>query len=129
MAMGQIKLFFSRHGDLKSQNPSNSAVKKSRESELRRRRRKQKKNTKASQDTVAGDDSDTAAEDVNGTANDSSIENSDPQKVLLRFLFFNFDVMLRDSKDNLHQTSKKEERRSVHGCWHQYNIQMRDEMN
>ncbi|CAI9787918.1 unnamed protein product [Fraxinus pennsylvanica] len=68
------------NGDLNSKNPSNTAAKKSRENERRRRRRKQKKNNKASQASAAGDDSDTAAED--GIANDSSKENSDPQKPL-----------------------------------------------
>ncbi|CAA0817897.1 proline-rich spliceosome-associated (PSP) family protein [Striga hermonthica] len=66
------------NGDLKSQNPS-GAAKKSRESERRRRRRKQKKN-KHSGD--GGDDIDAAAEDANGTAEDSSKENSNPQKAL-----------------------------------------------
>lgn len=66
------------NGDLKSQNP-NAAAKKSRETERRRRRRKQKKNK---QSVANGDDSDTAAEDADGVAHDSSKENSDPQKVL-----------------------------------------------
>ncbi|XP_011096258.1 splicing factor 3B subunit 2 [Sesamum indicum] len=64
------------NGDLKSQNP-NGAAKKSRETERRRRRRKQKKNK---QNAAAGDESDTAAEDANGTADDVSKENFDPQK-------------------------------------------------
>lgn len=66
------------NGDLKSQNP-NAAAKKSRETERRRRRRKQKKNKHSA---TNGDDSDTAAEDADGVAHDSSKENSDPQKVL-----------------------------------------------
>ncbi|XP_022845320.1 splicing factor 3B subunit 2-like [Olea europaea var. sylvestris] len=79
------------NGDLNSKNPSNTAAKKSRENERRRRRRKQKKNNKALQASAAGDDSDTAAED--GIADDSSKENSDPQKVLLQFLDVNFRVV------------------------------------
>lgn len=66
------------NGDLKSQNPSGGA-KKLRETERRRRRRKQKKNKK---NAAAGDDSDTATEDANGVADESSKENSDPQKVV-----------------------------------------------
>ncbi|KAK4439914.1 Splicing factor 3B subunit [Sesamum alatum] len=66
------------NGDLKSQNP-NGAAKKSRETERRRRRRKQKKNK---QNAAAGDESDTAAEDGNGTSDDVSKENFDPQKAL-----------------------------------------------
>lgn len=69
------------NGDLKSQNP-NAAAKKSRETERRRRRRKQKKNK---QSAANGNDSDTGAEDTDGAANDSSKENSDPQKVLKCF--------------------------------------------
>lgn len=66
------------NGELKSQNP-NGGAKKLRETERRRRRRKQKKNK---QNVGAGDDSDTPAEDANGVSNDSSKENSDPQKVI-----------------------------------------------
>lgn len=77
------------NGDLKSlQNPN---AKKNRDSERRRRRRKQKKNKK---NAAAGDDSDTAADDADGTAGDSSKENSDPHKVFwtwmlsIFYLFF-----------------------------------------
>lgn len=64
-------------GDLKSQNP-NAASKKSRETN-RRRRRKAKK---GKQNVADGDENGTPAEDTNGTVDDSSKENSDPQKVV-----------------------------------------------
>lgn len=67
-------------GDLRPQNP-NAASKKSKESERRRRRRKQKKN-KAASKVANGEDSDNAAQDGNGGAEDGFKENSDPQKVL-----------------------------------------------
>uniref|UniRef100_A0A3Q7FR37 PSP proline-rich domain-containing protein n=1 Tax=Solanum lycopersicum TaxID=4081 RepID=A0A3Q7FR37_SOLLC len=69
-------------GDLRPQNP-NAASKKSKESDRRRRRRKQKKN-KAASKVANGEDSDNAAQDANGGAEDSSKENSDPQKSLVQ---------------------------------------------
>ncbi|KAL6546642.1 hypothetical protein OROMI_022363 [Orobanche minor] len=80
VANGFAEAAFLANGDLNSQNPS-GAVKKSREFERHRRRRKQKRNK---QNAAAGNDSDTAAEDANGTVDGSSKENSDPQKVKLR---------------------------------------------
>ncbi|KAL6546638.1 hypothetical protein OROMI_022359 [Orobanche minor] len=73
-----VEAAFLPNGDLNSQNPS-GAVKKSRESEHRRRRRKQKKNK---QNAAAGNDSNTAAEDADGTVDGSCKEYSDPQKAL-----------------------------------------------
>ncbi|KAL2473318.1 proline-rich spliceosome-associated (PSP) family protein [Forsythia ovata] len=70
-----------QNGDLKSRNHSN-AVKKSRESERRRRRRKQKKKKASLANIASGDDSDTAAENSNGTVDDSSKKDSDPQRAL-----------------------------------------------
>ncbi|KAL6573958.1 hypothetical protein OROHE_001500 [Orobanche hederae] len=78
VANGFAEAAFLPNGDLNSQNPS-GAVKKSRESERRRRRRKQKKNK---QNAAAGNDSNTAAEDADGTVDGSCKENSDPQKAL-----------------------------------------------
>lgn len=86
MANGAIDSVSYQKDDLKSQHLGN-ATKKSRDIDRRRRRRKQKKN-KASKN---GDDSDTAAEDVKRTVDDSFKENFDPLKVvtLVSWIFSN----------------------------------------
>ncbi|KAF7150985.1 hypothetical protein RHSIM_Rhsim02G0123600 [Rhododendron simsii] len=70
------------NGGIMHQNPSNAAVKKSRETERRRRRKQKKKNNKASQQqrqpSVAADDSDENSADDN----DSAKENGDPLKAI-----------------------------------------------
>ncbi|KAI8567613.1 hypothetical protein RHMOL_Rhmol02G0135100 [Rhododendron molle] len=70
------------NGGIMHQNPSNAAVKKSRETERRRRRKQKKKNNKASQQqrqpSVAADDSDEDSADDN----DSAKENGDPLKAI-----------------------------------------------
>jgi len=80
VATGVTEAIGNPKGDLRPQNP-NAASKKSKESDRRRRRRKQKKN-KAASKVANGEDSDNGAQDANGGAEDSSKENSDPQKVL-----------------------------------------------
>lgn len=94
------------NGDLKPGNPSDSsatAAKKSRETERRRRRRKQKKNK---QNATQGNDSDTDADDRNGPADDSSKENSDPQKVAL--LIYLYAFVLRSESDEKFVSSNEE---------------------
>ncbi|XP_058200841.1 uncharacterized protein LOC131315670 [Rhododendron vialii] len=70
------------NGGIMHQNPSNAAIKKSRETERRRRRKQKKKNNKASQQqrqpSVAADDSDEDSADDN----DSAKENGDPLKAI-----------------------------------------------
>ncbi|MCD9640566.1 hypothetical protein HAX54_025934, partial [Datura stramonium] len=58
---------------------ANAGSRKSKENERRRRRRKQKKSSKVASQ---GEDSDTAAAEVNGGADDTANENSDLQKSL-----------------------------------------------